>query len=390
MNTYLFKSKWFKDIDKYFQERGNWKIYDPETDKELTFLYVDGPFIYEDKSHYTLNPKIKNLVDTNKYNIADKNKLYENMQKYYPDECKKFMMEQHFITKKNYTKITPKIFGTNIWILKPIKSHSGIGIKIMTNYTQYDNYIKNYNKQNKIQKTGWVLAKYIQNPLLFRKRKFHLRVYFLYNPPNNGYILKFGKFFPAKQEFKTTDYSNTDIHDTHYTEYGFFIFPNEFEEEFGKDKWDIVFKQILELGNILVKLMENVNCYAESKYCYEIFGCDIMILNNYKIKVIEINDKVGYGCNEPKCEYFNDYFIKSYLEIMIDTIIPPKNKIEPVNGYVKLNGKKENIQSIENGIGNEWIGWNDWEEINQNNNYKYQRKYNKYKTKYINLKYHKN
>lgn len=346
MHTYLFKSKWFKDVDKYFEKRGNWRPFDEKKDKEADYIYLDGPFIYEYPELHKIHTKIKNLVDTTKYNIADKGLLYKNMEKYNPKICDRFMMKQYFITKDNYKTVPKNIFdNSRVWILKPIAGHSGIGINVFTKYDDFNSYIDGYQKE-KYGRKGWVLAEYIQKPLLFMERKFHLRIYLLYlatkDGKGKGYILKKGKFFPAKKPFINDNYDDKEIHDSHYyEEIGFYIFPEEFVNVYGQDRWNDVFEQILDLGHVLTKLMSGTKGYEESQYNYEILALDVMIQDDFKIKLVEVNTKVGYACEqEDKCIPFNDYFLRNQFEVTIDIIIPPKNHIDKLEGYVEVTNRE--------------------------------------------------
>jgi hypothetical protein len=373
MHTYLFKSKWFNkngEIDGYFQERGNWKPYDEKSGKVADFIYLDGPFIYEHPDLHKIKANIKNLLDTKKYVIADKGMLYNNMKKYDADLCKRFMMAQHYVTKDNYTKVIPKsVFtGTNAWILKPIAGHSGIGISV---FTSYDEFIRCMNEHKKSHdqyiRKGWVLAEYISNPLLFMDRKFHLRVYFLYTAidgeQSRGYILKKGKFFPAKKPFVSGNYDDKEIHDSHYyEEIGFYIFPEEFTSVYGENRWATVFNQILDLGSVLTKLMHGTKGYEESKNNYEVFALDVMVLDDFSIKLLEVNTKVGYACEQAdKCVPFNEYLMQSQFEVTIDKIFEPAKKLARVDGYVDVTDR-----SVSKGG--------------------YYKKYIKYKHKYLALK----
>lgn len=125
--------------------------------------------------------------------------------------------------------------------------------------------------------------------------------------------------------------------------------------------WNNIFNQILELGGVLLDLMRDAKGYDEVKMrAYEILALDIMITDDYKIKLLEVNSKVGYGFEpEEKALKFNDYFLSSQLEITIDDIFEPKNNINKTDGYVEVFGRRKGG---------------------------YHRKYIKYKTKYLELK----
>ena len=53
-------------------------------------------------------------------------------------------------------------------------------------------------------------------------------------------------------------------------------------------------KQLKLLFNNISKVI-NLKCYQENKYCYHVFASDIMITDDYQIKLIELNTKPGMG-----------------------------------------------------------------------------------------------
>ena len=173
MYTYIVKSGYFDSymIDKLFEKRGNWKKY---TSGKVTFLYIDGDFIYNDKTHYNIKANIKNLFDASSYSIGNKSQLYIDFEKYNPALCYKYMMKQYHISKNN--TLLSDIFETNKhYILKPIAGHKGIGIHIYDSYDKMKEYVTLYPHNNKTAKLGWVLSEYITNPMLHNNRKFHFR-----------------------------------------------------------------------------------------------------------------------------------------------------------------------------------------------------------------------
>jgi hypothetical protein len=355
MNTYIFRSTWFTDYDKFFKDRGNWRPYDKKRDgNKVDYIYVDGDYIAGHPEIHSLKGRIKNQLAKGKYNIADKGLLYINMEKYNAKFCEKYMMKQYYITLQDYGKVIPKNVydGGRVWILKPIAGYGGIGINIFTNYDEMDRYMKSSHpdiKKDWFKSKNWVLAEYINNPLLFMDRKFHIRVYLLYfvkkesngSYTTKGYIMKKGKLFPGRKPYVNGEYEDKDIHDTHYFEdIGFYMFPEDFVPVYGEDKWNYVFEQILDLGHVLTKLLKGARGYPETVDNYEVLALDVMILDNFQIKLLEVNPKVGYACEEEgKCDIFNDYFLQSQFEIALDPFIPPKNKPEPVGGYIDVTDR---------------------------------------------------
>ena len=349
MNTYLVKTEGLdlKLIDNMFKKRGNWKIYNEDNeDKYVNFIHLDMKYFYN-KSFYNLKSEIRNVVNENKYSIADKNNLYQNLNKLNSKICQKYMMKQHYLDIKQPNKYK-SLFDKNntlkkIWILKPVEGYAGKGIVIITSYQQFEKTLNSLDKRYK----KWVLAQYLEKPLLFKDRKFHLRMYFLYTndgKKSEGFIHKIGEVAFAKNKYQLNNFNNPDIHDTHFkgmeTDY---YFPQDFIKENidkGKNKKDIlktianIYLQLIELFKHIFKLID-AKCYKETKKCYELFGCDIMITEDYKIKLLEINTKIGYDSINPK--KFTELYFGGVLEQVVDNWLPPKIEQKKNNYFLKVS-----------------------------------------------------
>lgn len=66
--------------------------------------------------------------------------------------------------------------------------------------------------------------------------------------------------------------------------------------------------------------------YEESKMGFEVFGLDIMIDDNYKVYLIEINDRVGYAPSQGKRDKPYLDYCRKYLKLIYEDAI--KNLIE--------------------------------------------------------------
>jgi len=94
----------------------------------------------------------------------------------------------------------------------------------------------------------------------------------------------------------------------------------------------MIFKNVLECID--------VGCYSESKYCFELFGADVMLDEDFNMKLIEINTKVGYNFNffegRPNSIEIDKIMMDNLLEVFIDDIIPPKHKVKNNNKFIKV------------------------------------------------------
>ena len=111
------------------------------------------------------------------------------------------------------------------------------------------------------------------------------------NHKSDWFLFDEGKIITAELPYKDADYMNKKIHDTH----------------FKSTKKNRLFPESRELGisdkeakNIMQQMREVLRCAydvykphiastRESKYGFEVFGCDFMITDDYKVKLSELS-----------------------------------------------------------------------------------------------------
>ena len=170
-----------------------------------------------------------------------------------------------------------------------------------------------------------MLQEYINDPLLVKGRKFHIRMYYLVYH-KQAFLYNVGQVYTAKKKFKQSDYSNKDIHDSHITgSLEGVYFPDSFK--LSKKIKQNLHQQIIDIFTD-VKSITKVGCFPETKDCYEILGADLMITADYQVKLIEINTKIGY--KEFEGIRFNKYLIENEMKTIVDNIFPPENEITPL------------------------------------------------------------
>jgi hypothetical protein len=209
--------------------------------------------------------------------------------------------------------------GKGVYIVKPAGhgACAGVGVTVVTNDRELEEARFVLSRRFK----NIIISEYIQNPLLYEGRKFHLRMYILINSePFSWSFWNRGKAMTAKLAYKKGDWTNKLIHDSHgETTPKDIYFP---EDILPTNKYEHIYKQMeLILGAVAEIVKPNTRCYEESKYCCETFGIDFMITDDYTVKLIEINAEAGYGSkNKDKTkymaycsEYFDWFYKKSLL-----------------------------------------------------------------------------
>ncbi len=217
-----------------------------------------------------------------------------------------------------------------IYVIRPVGRFvgSGEGIEYVTNQKELLNIANKYKKNNKYSKV--IASEYIQPLLLYNNKKFHIRIYILFL--NNGgkitsSINLHGRIFCAKTNFINDNYDNLEIHDTHgrYSIRNIY-FPEEFN--YDKENTEKVLSQMeLILSKVAEMIKSNLKCFPESNNCFEVFGIDFMIKNDFTVILIEINDDVGIrNYNKYYTEEGNKMWhmhVKKYVKWIYDNGISP-------------------------------------------------------------------
>ena len=162
-----------------------------------------------------------------------------------------------------------------------------------------------------------------------------MRVFFLYHKKKDdktnkivkkGYILDTGCIYTAGSNFIKKDYLNVNIHDTHYKSTPKPIyFQSDFKREYGEDKTNNALKDLKNIFGVIKKNID-ANCFKESTYCYELFGADIMLTSSFNMKLIEVNDRIGFATYRNDPVDINKLIFGNILETVIDPLCPPINQ----------------------------------------------------------------
>ena len=265
----------------------------------------------------------------------------------------------------NVQKISiPKSFyaGKNMWIIKPVNFNRGRFIKveneiekISTEFEQIKKVhrIKNTQNNSKAKCNSIIIQKYLENALTYQNRKFDIRLWvmFIGNKPNNVYIFKEGHLKATCSEY---DVNSKDpyVHLTNYSiqkhnsEFGKIEIGNEipfkdFQNDLDKKKLNINFKK-----DIYPNICKIVRITAGAAYpkinifnrknCFEIFGYDFIIDEDFNPYLLEINTNPGLEISSP--------LIKMLLPRMIDDAF--KLTIDKL-GNGKMYIKRKSLFSVE-------------------------------------------
>ena len=331
-----------------------WKQVDiktPNADFAWVGATVGGDFLRNEDSIYEIKTTLKNLLKGNgvkgfstsdpdypytKNVITDKAQLYVEMKKKCPEICKKYMAESWFLSdEKRMAEYSEADDG--ILIIKPlgVGAGGGEGIVYVTNkeeLAEFTNAVKR-RKQSKDKGGGskeYLVSKYIRNPMLIEGKKFHLRMYFMVcmrpNHKSDWFLFEEGKIITAELPYKDADYMNKKIHDTHFkSTKKNRLFPDSRELGISDKEAKSVMQQMREVLRCAYDVYKpHIATTRESKYGFEVFGCDFMVTSDVDVKLLEINARHDYGVNDTKkeapevyerfCSEFWDWVYKNAVE----------------------------------------------------------------------------
>jgi hypothetical protein len=356
-----------------------WKQVDiktPNADFAWVGATVGGEVLRYEDSIYEIKTTVKNLLKGNgvkgfstsdpdypytKNVITDKAQLYMEMSKKCPEICKKYMAESWLLSdEKRVAEYSEADDG--ILIIKPLGITSspgrGEGIVYVTNkeeLTEFTNAVKR-RKQSKDKGKGtkeYLVSKYIRNPMLIEGKKFHLRMYFMVcmrpNHKSDWFLFEEGKIITAELPYKDADYMNKKIHDTHFkSTKKNRLFPESRELGIGDKEAKSIMQQMRDVLRCAYDVYKpHIASTRESKYGFEVFGCDFMVTSDVSVKLLEINARHDYGVNDAKKEAPEVY--ERFCTDFWDWVY--KHAIEPVftidfEGEEKYDSEHDRVVSI--------------------------------------------
>ena len=307
--------------------------------------YFDLPNLIED-------PEKKNA------NFLDKN--YRNY--FHVKQFLKLGYAQKLIIPKSHYG------GKNLWLIKRINLNRGREIKILNDL---DSIILEINLIKTEPKIKYILIqKYIEKPLLYCDRKFDIRIWVLFTyiiktNKFNAYVFKEGHLKASSEIF---DINSLDlfIHLTNYSvqkynknfskieignEISFDTFQKELDKKndgkinFRKD----ILEKIVKIIGITANIAKNKINEFNRKNCFEIFGYDFILDENYNPFLLEINTNPGYEESSPLIKMLVPRMIDDALRLTIDKVFERNDKNKnisqfPVDNYTNEENMWQKIK----------------------------------------------
>jgi hypothetical protein len=260
---------------------------------------------------------IKNTLGEH-HQLINKSELYNTVKRLIPNGIK-YLPKSYTVAEfeemiKNRDPFKCKhLDDQNIYILKKDKVPQQQAIKLLSSKDEYFTEKSVLNIKNDA-----IISEYITNPLLLEGKKFNLRVHFLLSIVSgiikciiiDGYGL-----FLAKEKYKKGDWKNPDIHLSGGYNSKIYKWPDNVRKEYPNDIEKI--KNNLNKCNQFICSLFVISapkCYPESYAGFHIYGIDIIITDNYKPYLLEINHKPGHRVTPNQ---------KKFFSLILDNVIFP-------------------------------------------------------------------
>ena len=298
--------------------------------------------------------------------------LFKDIDKYTPKSDITFSsLFNALLNKKigsSQTINIPKTFnsGKNMWIIKPVNLNRGRCIKVLSHLDLIIKEMKAIQMSRKIQlnddgnnnkfriknnkyfnstekefsnsvKCEYIMIqKYLEKPLLYQGRKFDIRIWvmFITNRENDVYIFKEGHLKATSLKYNP-DSNDIYVHLTNYSvqkhninfskieignEIPFYEFQKELDlkksgKNFVKDIYPKIVRIIRLTGGAAAKGKMN---FMNIKNCFEIFGYDFILDENYRPFLLEINTNPGLEISSPLINQLLPRMIDDAFKLTID------------------------------------------------------------------------
>lgn len=327
-NTFIIRSQFLdnKYAKSVFVKKG-WKEASME-DKKITFMYLDGKNAFNKKTYRKICV-LKNDVKLSKKLNKDKWEFYKAYKIMFPHSTD---IPTTWDMGSFISTITEGKEG-QYYIMRPAGGRKGMGISLAKSPEEVKLLSKKFTplnltreaKEKKIysfvssKNYGVVVSEYIMNPMLFRERVFHIRMYLVISFVGGvfrSYLLKKGRILTASEPFDIKRAELKSVRDSHLdstaTDY---MFPDDLKLISATEK--NLIKQIKKISNRVSHVLSpTISCYPGISNCFSLYGMDFMISRERKlaVKLIEVNGSdSGFTSKTPK-------FRLKYTKMVFDNI----------------------------------------------------------------------
>lgn len=257
-------------------------------------------------------------------------------------EYQNFIKHFHDLEKKTHkeSKVPPKHCSENVWMIKPAAMNQGRGIEV------YRNDLLGMKRflESKPPNSYWVVQKYIERPLLYKGRKFDIRVWAVMTWKSELWYYKHGYLRTSSSPYSLSTKASS-VHLTNnclqkfasnYSAYEegntieFAMFEEYLKNQFQDVKVDFeqhIRPRMVDLmidSYLAVKGELNPN---KRRNCFELLGFDFLVDEDFRVWLIEVNTNPYLGIPNNFIRGLLPKMINDLMEIVLDPYVKPVNAL---------------------------------------------------------------
>ncbi|CAL9696402.1 unnamed protein product [Knipowitschia caucasica] len=352
-------------IQDVLRHRPGWV--EAKEDGAWDFNWCDVGWLRENFDHSYMEEHVRVNHFRNHFELTRKNLMVKNLKRYRKGIEKEEGREEvskcdffpcTFSLPSEYHLFVEKFKRSpgSTWIMKPVAKSQGKGIFLFKKLKDIMDWKKDGSRSEEqkdaAQVESYVAQQYIENPYLINGRKFDLRVYVLVT----SYVpLKAWLYRDGFARFSNTRFSLSSIDDKHMhlTNVAVQKTAPDYDPEKGC-KWQVqqlrryltakhgrekIQSLFTDIDNIFVRSLQSVQkVIINDKHCFELYGYDILLDENLKPWLIEVNASPSLAATSKE-----DYELKCRL--LEDTL-----NVVDMEG--RLSGKEKRVGGYD-------LMWND-------------------------------
>ena len=234
--------------------------------------------------------------------------------------------------------LPPKHCVSNIWLIKPAALNQGRGIEIFNN--DLEGMLKFI--ESRPAYSYWVIQKYIERPLLYKQRKFDIRIWAFITSKSQLYYYTKG-YLRTSSEIYTVDSKYNYVHLTNNClqqngeKYSVYEEGNTISFEKFQSYLDEVHPGV-DVEKHLVPRMKDlmIDCFLcvknflnpkKRKNSFELLGFDFLIDEDFRVWLIEVNINPHLGIPNKFIEGLLPKMLNDLFELVLDCHFKPVNEL---------------------------------------------------------------
>jgi len=340
--TIKFRTSFANTIYDVMTARG-WKETDSDTDWD--FHWAEREWVYEVFDTMHLEPHQRLNHFRNGRELCRKDLLVKNLKRMkrglqrdgQVDQAKAYdFMPLSFVLPREYAMFVEEFKRSGgVWIMKPIGSAQGRGIFLFSRLSEISEWrtdpYRHLNKDDKdpprAEPEAYIVQRYIENPYLVGGKKFDMRLYVLVTSfsPLVAYMYRggFARFSHTRYSSDPADIANNFVH---LTNVAIQKTAENYDARSGgkKDLRSVklllaaehgmaaVDRVFLAIERVVVRSLIAVqHVMIADKHCFELYGYDVLIDDELKPWLIEVNASPSLSANtkedyQLKCDMLHD------------------------------------------------------------------------------------